>query len=112
LATLRAQYPRNRLLWLESGATLLRGGKPAEAEQVLNEGLARLAADDRPRLATQLMRNRTCGKPSHSTEGSGFTDGRIWRLASSCCKPVSARQRFLSFAGRSLSARRTATPLP
>jgi tetratricopeptide (TPR) repeat protein len=51
LATLRAQYPRNRLLWLESGATLLRGGKPAEAEQVLNEGLARLAADDRPRMA-------------------------------------------------------------
>jgi hypothetical protein len=51
LATLRGQYPRNRLLWLESGATLLRAGKPAEAERFLNEGLARLAADDRPRMA-------------------------------------------------------------
>ena len=51
LATLRAQYPRNRLLWLESGATLLRGGKSAEAERFLDEGLARLAADDRPRMA-------------------------------------------------------------
>jgi len=50
LATLRAQYPRNRLLWLESGATLLRGGKSAEAERFLNDGLARLAADDRPRM--------------------------------------------------------------
>jgi tetratricopeptide (TPR) repeat protein len=51
LATLRAQYPRNRLLWLESGATLLRAGKSAEAERFLDEGLARLAADDRPRMA-------------------------------------------------------------
>jgi tetratricopeptide (TPR) repeat protein len=51
MATLRGQYPRNRLLWLESGATLLRAGKPAEAERFLNEGLARLAVDDRPRMA-------------------------------------------------------------
>jgi len=51
LATLRAQYPRNRLLWLESGATLLRAGKSAEAERFFGEGLARLAADDRPRMA-------------------------------------------------------------
>ena len=51
LATLRAQFPRNRLLWLESGATLLRAGKSAEAERFFDEGLARLAADDRPRMA-------------------------------------------------------------
>ena len=51
LATLRAQYPRNRLLWLESGATLLRAGRSAEAERFLNEGLARLAADDRARMS-------------------------------------------------------------
>ncbi len=50
LATLRAQYPRNRLLWLESGATLLRGGRFAQAEQVLDEGIARLSTDDRPRM--------------------------------------------------------------
>ena len=50
LATLRAQYPRNRLLWLETGATLLRGGQFAQAERFIDEGMARLAADDRPRM--------------------------------------------------------------
>jgi len=50
LATLRAQYPRNRLLWLETGATLLRGGRFAQAERFIDEGMARLAADDRPRM--------------------------------------------------------------
>jgi tetratricopeptide (TPR) repeat protein len=50
LTTLRAQYPRNRLLWLESGATSLRAGHPAEAEGILSEGLARFAADDRARM--------------------------------------------------------------
>jgi tetratricopeptide (TPR) repeat protein len=49
LATLREQYPRNRLLWLESGATSLRAGRAAEAEGILSEGLTRFAADDRPR---------------------------------------------------------------
>ncbi len=51
LATLRAQYPRNRLLWLESGATLLRGGRFAQAEQFFDEGIGRLSTDDRPRMA-------------------------------------------------------------
>jgi len=50
LAALRRLYPRNRLLWLESGSTLLRGGRPAEAERFLTEGFSRLAADDRPRM--------------------------------------------------------------
>ena len=47
LAELRRVYPRNRLLWLESGATYLRAGKPAEAEAVLTEGMRMLAADKR-----------------------------------------------------------------
>ena len=50
LKTLREQYPRNRLLWLESGATSLRAGRAAQAEGVLSEGLTRFAADDRPRM--------------------------------------------------------------
>jgi tetratricopeptide (TPR) repeat protein len=50
LTTLRAEYPRNRLLWLESGATSLRAGHAAEAEGMLSEGLNRFAADDRPRM--------------------------------------------------------------
>lgn len=49
LRVLRARYPRNRLIWLETGATLLRAGRPAEALGWLDEGLAALAADSRPR---------------------------------------------------------------
>ena len=50
VALLREAYPRNRLLWLESGATNLRAGRAAEAERVLNEGIARFAEDKRPRM--------------------------------------------------------------
>ena len=50
LDELRRVYPRNRLLWLESGATYLRAGKPAEADAVLTEGIRMLAADKRPRM--------------------------------------------------------------
>jgi tetratricopeptide (TPR) repeat protein len=50
LSELRRAYPRNRLLWLESGATHLRAGKPAEAEAVLSEGMRMLAADTRVRM--------------------------------------------------------------
>ena len=48
-AGLRALYPRNRLLWLESGATALRAGHLNEAEDFLNAGFAQLAVDGRPR---------------------------------------------------------------
>ena len=50
LAILSARYPRNRLLWLESGATALRGSRWAEAERFLTEGFTRLTADTRPRM--------------------------------------------------------------
>ena len=50
LAALRERYPRNRIFWLETGATYLRAGRPAEAERFLNDGIARLSADDRPRM--------------------------------------------------------------
>jgi tetratricopeptide (TPR) repeat protein len=50
LALLREQYPRNRLMWLESGSTSLRAGRAAEAERVLSEGFARFANDHRPRM--------------------------------------------------------------
>src|SRR5436190_19416243 len=36
VAELQRRYPRNRLLWLEAGATALRGGRAAEAESHLN----------------------------------------------------------------------------
>lgn len=50
LAQLQARYPRNRLLWLEAGATTLRAGRPAEAERWLTEGMAMLQRDARPRM--------------------------------------------------------------
>ena len=50
LATLRQRYPRNRLVWLESGSTSLRAGRAAEAERFLSDGLTRFADDIRPRM--------------------------------------------------------------
>ena len=47
---LRDRYPRNRLVWLETGATLIRAGRPADAERFLNEGLARMDGDRRERM--------------------------------------------------------------
>jgi tetratricopeptide (TPR) repeat protein len=37
LALLRDKYPRNRLLWFESGATSLRAGRAGDAERFLGE---------------------------------------------------------------------------
>lgn len=50
LQELRRLYPRNRLLLLESGATALRGGHAQQAEVLLTQGLAVMAADRRPRI--------------------------------------------------------------
>jgi hypothetical protein len=50
LATLRERYPRNRLVWLESGSTSLRAGRAGDAERFLTDGLTRFAGDPRPRM--------------------------------------------------------------
>ena len=50
LTDLQRAYPRNRILWLEAGATALRGGRAAEAEQQLSTGMKMLAADKRTRM--------------------------------------------------------------
>jgi tetratricopeptide (TPR) repeat protein len=50
LEILRERYPRNRLVWLEIGSTNLRAGRPADAERVLNDGLARFVNDQRERM--------------------------------------------------------------
>jgi len=50
LSELQRAYPRNRVLWLEAGATALRAGRPADAEQQLTTGRRMLAADKRPRM--------------------------------------------------------------
>jgi hypothetical protein len=48
LRNLERRFPRDRLLVLEEGATLLRGQQAAEADAVLTAGLARLAQETRP----------------------------------------------------------------
>lgn len=50
LASLRQRLPRNRILWLESGATALRAGRAGDADRFLSDGIARLASDQRPRM--------------------------------------------------------------
>ena len=50
LAELQRDYPRNRMLWLEAGATALRAGRAADAEQQLAAGRRMLASDKRPRM--------------------------------------------------------------
>lgn len=51
---LERTYPRNRLLWLEEGGTALRAKRPQEAETAINEGLARLERDSRPRMPGEV----------------------------------------------------------
>jgi tetratricopeptide (TPR) repeat protein len=50
LTLLRERFSKNRLMWLESGSTNLRAGRPAEAERLLNEGMLRFESDTRPRM--------------------------------------------------------------
>lgn len=50
LAQLRDAYPRNRLLWLETGATSLRAGRPADALRWLTAGIDMTSRDPRRRM--------------------------------------------------------------
>jgi tetratricopeptide (TPR) repeat protein len=61
---LQERYPRNRLLWLEAGQTALRAGRPAHARAMLEEGLARLADDPRPRALGEEARWRAAYEES------------------------------------------------
>lgn len=58
IAHLQQQFPRNRLLWLEAGSTALRAGRAAEANAAIEQGLAKLEADSRPRAFGELARWR------------------------------------------------------
>jgi tetratricopeptide (TPR) repeat protein len=58
IAELQRRYPRNRLLWLEAGNTALRAGRFHEAKASLEEGLAHLSRDKRPRAAGEEARWR------------------------------------------------------
>ena len=58
IARLQGMYPRNRLLRLERGSTALRAGRGADARAALEEGLAVLARDSRPRAFGEEARWR------------------------------------------------------
>jgi tetratricopeptide (TPR) repeat protein len=47
---LQQRYPRNRQLWYEAGSTLIRAGRYAEAESMLNEGIRMRDGDRRERM--------------------------------------------------------------
>ena len=47
---LQEQYPRNRQLWYEAGATELRAGRYQQAEAILDEGIRRKDSDRRERM--------------------------------------------------------------
>ncbi|HEX7087270.1 MAG TPA: hypothetical protein VF198_12970 [Vicinamibacterales bacterium] len=49
ISTLRERFPRNRILLLEAGGTAIRARRFAEAERLLDDGIARLSQDTRPR---------------------------------------------------------------
>lgn len=89
LAELQRAFPRNRLLWLEAGATALRAGRAADAEQQLDAGLRMLGADRRPRMfgeealwyekrgAARVALNRLDEASSDLTR-AGTGEGRAW----------------------------------
>jgi tetratricopeptide (TPR) repeat protein len=52
---LEQSYPRNRLLWLEEGGGLLRLGRAAEAERVLDLGIGKMQDDKRPRMGGEAL---------------------------------------------------------
>jgi tetratricopeptide (TPR) repeat protein len=58
IRALQRRYPRNRLLWLESGTTELRAGRARVARAELEHGLTMLAEDPRPRAFGEVARWR------------------------------------------------------
>lgn len=89
LRALKRRYPRNRLVWLESAATALRGERPALAAANLNIGFAKLASDDRARMfgeaalwhyrrgATRLLLERDAEARTDLTAALE-SDARLW----------------------------------
>lgn len=56
LQGLKSSYPRNRLVALEEGSTLLRANRPADALATLDQGMTRLAQDTRTRMPGEVVR--------------------------------------------------------
>jgi tetratricopeptide (TPR) repeat protein len=80
LQELRRLYPRNRLLWLEAGSTALRGGRAELADQLLSDGLGRLAKEQRARIPGEEALWRY--KRGAARAGLGRTDAALTDLQS------------------------------
>jgi tetratricopeptide (TPR) repeat protein len=115
LRILRDRYPRNRLVWLETGATSLRAGRAADAERVLNDGITRFGNDTRTRMfgedvlwlykrgAARAALGRD-GEARQDLERALKTEGRRWahgrthlelgKLALKAGNKASAREEF------------------
>jgi tetratricopeptide (TPR) repeat protein len=93
LRGLERSYPRNRLLVLEEGSTLLRDKRPGEAEGVLDQGIARLRQDPRERMPgeegrwhykrgmARLLLGKLGGAEEDLSLALGAKDVRGWVLA-------------------------------
>jgi predicted Zn-dependent protease len=89
LQFLRERYQGNRLVWLESGSTLLRAGRPAEAERMVNDGLMKFANDPRQKMFGEdsiwyLKRGTARARLGHEADAEGdltksiALEGRNW----------------------------------
>jgi tetratricopeptide (TPR) repeat protein len=115
LADLQREFPRNRILWLEAGATSLRAGRADEAERQLASGLRMFAADARTRMygeealwlqkrgAALVALNRLDEAERDLTRGltlesrqwvSGRTQTELGRIADLRGNRAAARMRF------------------
>jgi tetratricopeptide (TPR) repeat protein len=77
LSDLKRNYPRNRLVWLESAATWLRDDRAYLAQRELVRGFAKLALDDRTRMAGEeqmWLLNRGTASVSLGNTAAAFTD--------------------------------------
>ncbi|HTK29825.1 MAG TPA: hypothetical protein VL309_09755 [Vicinamibacterales bacterium] len=117
LALLRTRYPRNRLVWLESGSTCIRAGRAADAERFIDDGFQRFADDTRQRMfgegalwlykrgAARAALGRAADaeqdlRKAVSTEGRGWVHGRahleLGKLAQKRGDKAAARAEFQS----------------
>ncbi len=116
LVNLQRSFPRNRMLWLEAGATALRGGRADEAERQLVAGMTLLDADQRPRMfgeeaiwyhkrgAARVLLNRLDEAEADLRRGlaaqarpwvTGRTHSELGKIADLRGNRAAARTRFL-----------------
>jgi hypothetical protein len=77
LQDLKRRYPRNRLLWLEEGAALIRAGRAEAASETLTAGLAMLDKDTRakfPGERAQWLYKRGLARLNWNHRADALTD--------------------------------------